>query len=171
MSVSRLLFLAAIAAVCALFLRLWVLEGIYIASGSMEPTLKVGTHVVLDKVTFRFRDPRRGEVVLLREPVPPHTEMVKRVIGVAGDVVELRAKRVFLGGSAADDSFATHSRREEKLKGDDLGPFTVPPLHFFVLGDNRDESNDSSVWKDPDSGEPEPFVPRSGIRGKVRGFY
>ncbi len=98
MSLGRLLFLFAIAAVCAGVLRFFVFEGIYIASPSMEPTLPVGRHLFLDKMTYLYRDPQRGEVIAFREPVPPHTEMVKRVIAIPGDDIEIRTKIVYIYG-------------------------------------------------------------------------
>ena len=171
MELRRLVTLFAIAAAATLVLRACVVEGIYIASGSMEPKFPVGAHVFLDKLTYRFRAPRRGEIICLVEPVPPRHEVVKRVIGVQDDVIELRAKAVFVNGAAADEPYVRHSRAAERLAGDDLGPLTVPKDQVFVLGDNRDESNDSSVWKDPDSGQPVHFVPVSRVRGIVRGFY
>ncbi|MFH1726025.1 MAG: signal peptidase I [Elusimicrobiota bacterium] len=171
MSLRRLLFLFAIAAVAAGALRLVAFEGIYIASASMEPALPVGTHVLLDKITFRFREPRRGEIIAFSAPVPPHEEMVKRVIAAGGDVVELRRKEVFVDGALVEEPYARHTRPRERLRGDTMGPVEVPELHYFVLGDNRDESNDSTVWRDSDSGEPVRFVPRSRVRGILRGFY
>lgn len=171
MNLGRLLFLVALGVLGALALRSWVGEGIYIATGSMEPTLHVGTHLVLDKLTYLFRDPRRGDIVSFAAPLPPHEEMVKRVIAVGGETVELREKKVFVNGAALDESYANFKRAEERLKGDDLGPLEVPRRHIFVLGDNRDESKDSSVWKDPETGESKPFVPLSRVRGIVRGIY
>ena len=171
MSFGRLLYLAAIAAAAALLLRLWLFEGIYAASASMEPTLPVGVSVVLDKVTYKLRDPRRGEIVVFTSPVPPQKDMIKRVIAVGGDTVEIRDKRVYVNAAPLDEPYVRHTRGEEKLEGDTLEPRTVPEGHLFVLGDNRDESNDSSVWKDPATGERVLFLPLSSLRGKIRGFY
>lgn len=170
MSFARLLYLAGVGAVLAGALRLWVVEGIYIASPSMAPTLRVGAHLFLDKWTYRFREPRRGDIVAFSAPVPPHEEMVKRIVALPGDTVELRAKKLHVNGAAVEEPYVRHARAGERLQGDDLGPLEVPPRHYFVLGDNRDESNDSSVWKD-EGGEPSPFVPRSRVRGIVRGVY
>ena len=105
MSLRRTLFLFLIAATVALMLRACVVEGIYIATASMERTLHVGTHFWLDKMTFRFRAPRRGEIVILRSPVPPHNEMAKRVVAVAGDTVELREKKLYLNGEPQEESY------------------------------------------------------------------
>ncbi|HVE12907.1 MAG TPA: signal peptidase I [Elusimicrobiota bacterium] len=170
MSLGRLLVLTLMGALGAALLRATALEGVYIASGSMEPTLPVGAHLFLDKVTPRLRDYRRGEIISFRAPIPPYHPMVKRVIAVAGDTVELRKKVVYLNGSAVDDPYARHSRPDETLDGDNLGPLQVPEGKLFVLGDNRDESDDSSVWRAP-SGERVYFVSVSWVDGLVRGIY
>ncbi len=171
MSLGRLLFLFGIAAICAAALRFFVFEGIYIASPSMEPTLPVGRHLFLDKTTYLYRDPRRGEVIAFIEPVPPHTEMVKRVIAIPGDDIELRNKKVYIDGKPIKEPYVQHTRVHERLKGDNLGPLRVPEDSVFVLGDNRDESNDSSMWRDPETGKLAPFVSFERIRGRLRGVY
>lgn len=168
-SLARILFLAAGAAAVVLPLRAYVGEPISIASGSMEPTLAVGEHVLLDKLTLRSRPPRRGEIVIFRCPVGDHGDMGKRVIGLPGETVELRAKAVYIDGRRLDEPYTQHTRAGERLDGDDLGPLTVPQDAIFVLGDNRDQSDDSSVWRDQ-SGRRVPFVPLRDVRGLVRGF-
>ncbi|MFA6091389.1 MAG: signal peptidase I [Elusimicrobiota bacterium] len=171
MSLQRLLFLFLLAAVPALLLRLWVFEGVYAASSSMEPTLPVGTHAVLDKVTLRLRAPRPGEIIVFASPVPPPEDMIKRVIAGPGSTVELRGKKVFVDSQPLNERYVRHTRENEKLEGDDLPQLSVPADSFFVLGDNRDESNDSSMWKDPQTGQRVYFVPKAAIRGLLRGFY
>lgn len=162
----RLLRLTAIAAAVALPVRTWVAEPIVIASGSMEPTLSVGTLLILDKWTLRARPPRRGEIVSFRSPVGTE-DMVKRVIAVPGDRIELRGKKVVLNGAAQDEDYAVHRRENEALEGDDLGPMTVPVDSYFMLGDNRDESDDSSVWRAA-SGARIYFVSKRALQGIVR---
>lgn len=162
----RLMRLTAIAAAVALPVRAWVAEPIVIASGSMEPTLSVGTLLILDEWTLRHRPPRRGEIVSFRSPVGAE-DMVKRVIAVPGDRIELRGKKVVLNGSIQDEDYVVHRRENEALDGDDLGPMTVPAGSYFMLGDNRDESDDSSVWRAP-SGERIYFVRRPALQGIVR---
>lgn len=171
MSLGRTLFLVFLGVVGAWLLRAFAVEGIFVASGSMEPTLKTGTHLFLDKLTYRLRDPAPGDIVCFTAPVEPHEEMCKRLIAVGGQTVELREKALFVDGRAVEERYVVHKRSAERLVGDNLGPLEVPKEHVFVLGDNRDESKDSSYWKDPATGEPRPFVPRSRVRGLVRGFY
>jgi signal peptidase I len=168
-SVGRLLILIALALGIVLPLRAYVAEPITIASGSMEPTLRTGEHYLLDKVTLRTRALRRGDIIIFRCPVGDHLQMGKRVIGLPGDTVELKEKTVYVNGEKLNDAYAEHKRRDERLDGDNLGPLTVPKEQLFVLGDNRDESDDSTVWRD-EKGEREPFVPIRDVAGLVRGF-
>jgi signal peptidase I len=166
----RLFYLVSIAVSVALALRIWVFEAIFVASGSMEPTLPVGAHLFVDKVTLRLRPPRRGDIVIFHSPTGQDMDLAKRVIALAGEAVELRAKKVFIDGRELDEPYAVHKRAGERLEGDDLGPLTVPPGELFLLGDNRDESEDATVWKDA-SGKPIHFIPSSELKGVVRGAY
>jgi len=163
---GRLLYLLALALAVVLPLRAWVGEPITIASPSMEPALKVGSLMILDKWTLSGRGPRRGDIVSFRSPVGPE-DLVKRVVAVPGETVELRAKRVFVDGKELSEPYAVHSRPEERLEGDDLAALVVPDRCYFVLGDNRDESKDSSVWKTP-AGERVYFVRKEALQGFVR---
>src|SRR5688572_5690653 len=136
MSLSRLIFLASLAVLVILPIRLWVVEPIYIATASMEPTLPVGRRLFADKLSLRFREPRKGELVVFKSPTEA-IEMVKRVIAVPGDTIELREKKVFINGQALDEPYVQYKRAGERLKGDNLGPLAVPKGALFVLGDNR----------------------------------
>ncbi|MCX5789244.1 MAG: signal peptidase I [Elusimicrobia bacterium] len=169
-SLWRFLQLAVLAVCVFGALHLFVFESIVIPTASMEPKLPVGTHCFLDKVTYRLRAPARGDIIVFKAPAGAPEELVKRVIAVPGDTVELRDKKVVLNGVEQRERYVRHSRAEEKLVGDNLGPLEVPKGCYFVLGDNRDESNDSSVWKDS-SGAPAPCVPADNVRGIVRGFF
>jgi signal peptidase I len=131
----------------------------------MAPTLTKGQHLFLDKVTFRFRSPGRGEIVAFRSPVGEDHESVKRVIAVAGDTVELRSKKVHLNGEPLDEPYAWYERAGEALKGDTMPPARVPEGGLFVLGDNRDNSNDSASWTDPATGVPPLFLRVSEVTG------
>lgn len=164
LSLSRLLFLVGLALAVVLPVRRWVLEPISIASASMEPTLLTGVSLFQDKLTLRLRCLRRGDIIVFRSPVGDEHEFVKRVIGLPGETVELKGKKVYIGGRELDEPYVKHVRGAEVLEGDTLGPLVVPARSLFVLGDNRDESKDSSVWKDP-------FLPVDDVRGLVRGAY
>ena len=167
----RTALIVIITVVSVLAARRWLGEPIYIASDSMAPTLTKGHHLLLDKVTYRFRAPLRGEILAFKSPVGEDHESVKRVIAVAGDTVELRQKKVHLNGEAQLEIYAYYARPDEALAGDSLGPLTVPGGAVFVLGDNRDNSNDSASWRDPSTGEPLHFLPLASVTGRVRGIY
>jgi signal peptidase I len=163
---ARGVFLIAVALAVVLPVRAWIAEPITIASASMEPTLRVGTLMILDKWSLSGRRPRRMEIVSFRSPVDAE-DLVKRVIAVPGDTVEIRAKKVFVNEEPLPEPYAVHDRPDEQLEGDNLGPLTVPDGSYFVLGDNRDESKDSSVWKTA-SGERVYFMTASSLQGIVR---
>jgi signal peptidase I len=136
----------------------------------MEPTLPVGIHLICDKVTLRFRAPRRSDIVIFHSPTGEDLDLSKRVIALPGETVELREKKVFINGQELSEPYTVHKRAGERLIGDDLGPLTVPTESIFVLGDNRDESEDSTTWKDA-AGNPIYFIKIADLKGLVRGIY
>lgn len=166
MGLARLLKLFVIALAVVLPVRTFVAEPIYVASPSMEPTLKTGTMLILDKLTLQVRSPKRGDILSFRSPVAD-IDLLKRVVALPGETVEMREKVVFINGKELDEPYVVHSRPGERLEGDTMAPLVVPDKGFFVLGDNRDESNDSSVWKDAD-GHPLRFLRLRLIQGIVR---
>ncbi len=166
---TTVIIILTLAAVFAF--RHWIAEPIYIASDSMAPTLVKGSHLFLDKLTYRFRPPGRGEIIAFKSPLGEDHESAKRVIAVGGDTVELRQKKVYLNGEAQLEIYAFYARAGEALQGDDMPPASVPAGALFLLGDNRDNSNDSASWKDPATGKPPRFLPLTEVTGKVRGVY
>ena len=171
LSLSRLLFLVLVALAVVMPVRWWGLEPIYIASPSMEPTLHIGANLFLDKLSLRLRPVQRGDIIAFKSPVGEAHDLVKRVIAVPGDTVEMREKKVLINGKQQDEPYVVHKRADERLEGDSLGPVEVPKDGYFVLGDNRDESKDSSAWKDPSTGAPLYFLKDSDVQGLVRGVY
>ena len=152
--------------------RKFAYEPMYIASESMAPTLYVGQRLIMDKVVFKFRSPRRGEIIVFRSPVEEQdNESVKRVIALPGDTVEIRQKAVLVNGEKLLEVYAQHTKPNVLLDGDDLGPLTVPPDSLFVLGDNRDNSYDSATWRDPVTKQNIYFLPLSSVTGRIRGVY
>ena len=156
---------------CGLLGRRYAVEPVYIASASMEPTMDIGRHLFLDRITYRFRKPGKQEIICFESPVGETHDSVKRVIAVEGDTVELREKKVYLNGEPQLEIYTQYTRAGEKLEGDNLGPLRVPGDSLFVLGDNRDNSNDSATWKDPATGERLYFIKLEKVKGKVRGIY
>jgi signal peptidase I len=164
---TRFLFLVLVAIVAALLLQHFVVDIIQVTSSSMAPTVNVGSRYLLDKITFHFRKPRVGDVVAFPSPVLKGHNLVKRVIAVEGDTLQIKKKDVFINGKEIAEPYAFHSRDTVILVGDNLGPLAVPEGMAFVMGDNRDESEDSRDWKDETSGEHIYFIPTNKLLGRV----
>src|SRR2546423_5976687 len=115
-------------------------RGFYVYGSCMEPNLKTGERVLASRVPYFLGSPGRGEVVIFRYPGDPSKNYVKRIIGVAGDNVEIRRGRLYVNGDAASEPY-----KQLESHGD-YGPVRVRAGSLFVLGDNRDQSNDSRYW-------------------------
>lgn len=171
------------AVVLALVIRTWAVQAFKIPSGSMMPTLLVGDHLLVSKSSYGIKlpfsdrvivplgHPQRGDIVVFRFPEDRDKDFIKRVIGLPGESVEVRNKRVFINGQALDDPWAHYSDRIDLPPGvlprDNFGPVTVPEGHYFVMGDNRDQSYDSRFWFGGKGG----FVPASDILGRAIVIY
>lgn len=142
------------AAVLALLIMTFVARAFTVDGPSMMPTLHDGEKLMVDKLTYRFRQPQRGEIVVFRYPMNPREHFIKRVIAVPGDWVETRDGRVYLNGTALDEPYLDAPTLHH------YGPVQVSPGHYFVMGDNRNNSEDS---RDPRVG----FVPRELIEGRA----
>jgi len=168
----------AIALILALFVRTFVVQAFKIPSGSMEPTLLIGDHLLVNKFLYGtkipftdikvlpIREPERGDVVVFVYPVDPSKDFIKRAIGLSGDKVEVRSKKVYVNDIAISDPHA-HFAEDTMLPSgsdprDNFGPVTVPPDSLFVMGDNRDRSYDSRFWG---------FVRKNEIKGKAFILY
>lgn len=132
-----------------------VMQAYRIPSGSMEPTILIGDHIYASKRTYRSRAPRRGDLVVYRYPRDPSQEFVGRVAAVGGERIEIRDKQLFVNGQAVNEPYVVHTDPETIPAGlaadpfqkrDQMPPFVVPEGSCFVLGDNRDNSNDSRFW-------------------------
>src|SRR5437879_3466793 len=143
--IRRMVFLLVLSLGGAWIFRTFLFETVRVATGSMEPTLPLDTHYLVNKWTYRFYAPRRGDIVVFKNPLDPNKGFIKRVIGIPEDQVEIRSKLVYLNGALLNEPYVTHKRPFERLVGDNIAPPRVPPGAVFVLGDDRDESEDSSV--------------------------
>lgn len=138
-------------------IRTFVAEARYIPSESMLPTLEVNDRLIIDKVTYDFRTPERGEIVVF-QPTQALREQgfkdafIKRIVGLPGEQVEVRKGRVLINGQPLTESYVASPPDYE------YGPVVVPPEHYLVLGDNRNHSFDSHFWG---------FVPRQNIIGRA----
>lgn len=126
-----------IAVLLALFIIFFVAQSFLVQGDSMEPSLHDGERLLVDKVTYRFRPPERGEIIVFSFPKDPRRKFIKRVIGVPGDIVEIRDRQLVINGVPIV---------EEYIRGpmyQPYGPITVPEGTVWVLGDNRNNSEDS----------------------------
>lgn len=161
----------------ALFIRTFIVQAFKIPSGSMIPTLQIGDHILVNKLSYgvrlpflesylvEFKKARRGDVVVFVFPEDRSKDFIKRVIGVEGDLVEIRGKKLYINNQPVEDSHA-HFEGDDPLGGlhirDDYGPTRVPQGHIFVMGDNRDRSYDSRFWG---------FVSLEDVKGKAFLIY
>lgn len=146
----------------ALFIRSFIVQAFKIPSGSMIPTLQIGDHILVNKLSYgirspfwdlfllSFKKPQRGDVVVFIFPEDRSKDFIKRVIGIEGDMVEIREKKVYINGKPLEDPHA-HIEGDAPERGplnvrDNYGPKQVPENYIFVMGDNRDRSYDSRYW-------------------------
>jgi len=126
-----------VAIVLALFIRYFIVELYMVEGPSMRPTLLNGERLVVNKFLYRFRDPQPGEIIVFRYPRDPSRDFIKRIIAVPGDTIEIKDGRVFINGQFKNETYIL-----EKTRGS-YPLTTVPPGHVFVMGDNRNNSDDS----------------------------
>ena len=186
----------AIAILLALFIRTFIVQAFKIPSGSMKPTLLIGDHLLvnkfiygikipwLDRVIIPVKNPKRGDVVVFKWPKDESKDFIKRVVGIEGDVIEIKEDRLYINGEEItsehigefnDEDYPNVAEELEESLGDikhhildqekryeNFGPKTVPANSIFVMGDNRDNSEDSRYWG---------FVTLNKIKGKAMIIY
>jgi signal peptidase I len=176
-----------VAVILALFIRTFAVQAFKIPTGSMKENLLIGDHLLVNKLVyspsmgpledtlFGKRTIERGHVVVFKFPEDPDRDFIKRVIGLPGETVEIRNKKVYIDGEPLDEPyvhFLDPPRRPDDpefgLRGDSArdnwGPRVVPEGHLLVLGDNRDNSRDSRFWTFP-------FLPRDQVKGRAMIVY
>ncbi|HEX9368720.1 MAG TPA: signal peptidase I [Vicinamibacterales bacterium] len=171
-----------IAVILALFVRTWVVQAFKIPTGSMENNLLIGDHLLVNKFIFGptplaigrallpVRPIRRGDIVVFKYPDEPDRDFIKRVIGLPGETIELKNKKVYVNGKPLDEPYVHFltppSNDYQEITSSDVrerfGPVTVPGERYFVMGDNRDNSQDSRYWG---------FLPRSYVKGRALLIY
>jgi signal peptidase I len=168
----------AVALLIALLVRTLVIQAFKIPSSSMEDTLLIGDHIFVNKFLYgyhipytkgrilRFSVPQRGDIIVFVFPEDTSKDFIKRVVGVPGDTIEIRQKRVFLNGRALEEKYVRYADGD-RVDGfirsrDNLPPVRVPPGKLFVMGDNRDRSYDSRFWG---------FVDLDAVIGKAMFIY
>ena len=167
-----------LAIVIAFFIRTFVIQAYKIPSGSMKPTLQIGDHILVSKFNYGVKlpflrstlipigTPKRGDILVFIYPEDRSKDFIKRLIGLPGDTIEIRNKKILLNGLPSND---THGVYMDNLiipgsvqPRDNFGPVTVPEDSIFVMGDNRDESYDSRFWG---------FVKMKDVLGKALIIY
>jgi signal peptidase I len=172
-----------VAVILALFMRTFVVQAFKIPTGSMEPNLLVGDHLLVNKFVFAptlssverallpITAVRRGDILVFKFPEDPERDFIKRVIGLPGETIELRDHRIHVNGSPIEEPYAHYLPPPQGPGGsgfasDDVreryGPVVVPAGSLFVMGDNRDNSEDSRYWG---------FLPKENIKGKALMIY
>lgn len=117
-----------------------VAQAFQVEQYSMEPTLLPHDRVLVSKFIYRFREPHRGDVVVLRYPRNPARNYIKRVVGLSGEKIRIKDGKVFVNGQPMPETYINGHAMG------DYGPFSVPADHVFVLGDNRNNSEDSRAF-------------------------
>ena len=155
--------LLLIAFVLALLIKSFLVQAFYIPSESMEPTLRVGDRVLVNKLVYHFHPPRRGDIIVFEEPHPtaeshrnpvqsfwhwltqglgvssdPERDFIKRVVALPGETIEIKAGQVYINGTKLVEPYLAVSADTR-----DYPPHRVPADNLFVMGDNRTNSNDS----------------------------
>ena len=163
---------AIIAVFLALFIRTFVIQAYKIPSGSMEPTLLVGDHILVSKFIYGIKapfinrtvvpisKPKRGDVIVFIYPLDKSKDYIKRVIGLPGDQIKIIGKDIFINGKLLDAQFGVYDK--DSRRNNNFGPIIVPAHGLFVMGDNRDHSYDSRYWG---------FVPLEFVKGKAIIIY
>jgi signal peptidase I len=173
-----------IAVILALFVRTFVFQAFKIPTGSMENNLLIGDHLLVNKFLFAptptglerallpVRPIRRGDVVVFKYPEDPERDFIKRVIGLPGERLEVRDKRVYINGKPLDEPYVHYLEPPRSGAGlsevtafdlrERYGPVDVPADKYFMMGDNRDNSQDSRYWG---------MLPRDYVKGRALMIY
>ena len=167
-----------IAVLIALFIRTFIVQAFKIPSSSMEPTLQVGDHILVNKFIygikipftgmklFQFKKPKRGDIIVFIYPRDRSKDFIKRVIGTEGEKVEIIRNKIYINDKLINDPWGQYNEKSDGVRYlqpmEKFGPIIVPKESLFVLGDNRDNSQDSRFWG---------FVNIHAIRGKAFFIY
>lgn len=144
-----------------------IVQAYKMPSISMEPALLAGDYLIANKIIYNYKNPVRGDVIVFVYPEDPRKDFVKRVIALPGEKVEIRNRKIFINDKPITNPWGFHIERggrvmPSRLRRDNYGPKVVPSNSLFVLGDNRDHSQDSRHFG---------FVDMSAVKGKVLYIY
>ena len=149
------IFIVALA--IAFFLRAFIVEPRFIPSGSMEPTLQVGDRILVDKISQQWQEPQRGDILIFYPPKSPAIDdttkaYIKRLIGIEGDRIAVQDGKVYRNGEALNETYIA------EVPNYRMREITVPQGYYWMMGDNRNYSNDSHIWG---------FLPKENVIGKA----
>lgn len=149
--------IVVVALILSLIIRTFIAEPRYIPSESMLPTLEEGDRLIVEKISYYFHPPQRGDVVVFEPPIQLRLQgykkeqaFIKRVVGVGGETVAVIDGKVYINNQLIPEDYILESPRYS------LKPITIPDSKLFVMGDNRNNSNDSHIWG---------FLPQKNIIG------
>ena len=166
--------------ILALFVRTFVVQAFKIPTGSMENNLLIGDHLLVNKFVFAptmtgleeavlpIDSVRRGDIIVFKYPEEPERDFIKRVIALPGETIELRKKRVYIDDAVMDEPYVRFLIPPDEAGEGNFdvrvryGPVTVPEGHYFMMGDNRDNSEDSRYWG---------FLPQEYVKGRALFVY
>jgi signal peptidase I len=165
-----------VAGVFVLFVRTFIVQTYQVPTGSMERTILVGDHFLVNKFAFAphgpaltkllpYREIRRGDIIIFKKPgddINPGNVLVKRAVGLPGDTLEIHGGALSANGVATDGPYVRHLPHDPTPPLDEFGPVRVPPGHYFGMGDNRDNTFDSRFWGP---------IPRDNVFGRLSLLY
>lgn len=152
-----------VSVILALLIITFIAQSFLVEGSSMEPSLHHGQRLMVEKVSYKFREPQRGEVVIFKYPGDRRRKFIKRVIGVPGDEILIKNGYLHINGVRLEEDYI-NGPTYGTYSAPSYGPVLVPEDHYFVLGDNRRNSDDSRY---PDVG----FVPKKDFVGKALFIY
>lgn len=158
-AIKEIASIIIIAFILAMILRTFVIEGRIIPSGSMLPTIQLQDRVMVLKFAYWFKEPQRGDIIVFKPPegIGQKDDLIKRLIGLPGETVEIKEGKVFINGRALNEPYIAEPPNYE------FGPVKVPEGCYFMMGDNRNRSFDSHMWNS--------WLTRDHIKGKAFVIY
>ncbi|MCL1873589.1 MAG: signal peptidase I, partial [Clostridiales bacterium] len=154
--IKEFVIIVGMAVVLAFLLKSYVVDSRVVPSSSMYPTVQIGDRFIISKLSYIRSDPGRGDIICFDPPpeMPRKDELLKRVIGLPGETLEVRDGRVYINGKGLVEPYLAENPRYN------YGPIEIPENCYFMLGDNRNLSTDSHLWNYP-------FIHKEAVEGKV----
>jgi len=154
--VRELLEVVVISVGIAAFLITFIVQAFFIPSRSMEPTLEPGDRILVNKFIYRFQEPQHGDIIVFKFPLDPKRDFIKRVIALENEKIEIKDGVVYVNDQEIEEPYL------KEIFLANYGPYQVPAGHLFMLGDNRNNSEDSRFWG---------ALPRQNVVGKATVIY